>query len=150
MDPRDPHGLLAHVHPDLVKVILAAPLVPMAWQLDAGIRTIAEEEEAVKSGHSTTMHSRHLPDPKFPGPDDPDGLAMAVDFVCVVNGQISWTVANAAGGTYGTVAAQILGAAQRLGVRAQWGGQLVGAWTDGVVSNWRDWGHIQLDPSAYA
>lgn len=147
--PVDPHGLLANVHPDLVRVILAASQVPQPFAIDYGIRTLAEEEEAVRTGHSETLHSRHLPDPHYPDAANPDGLAMAVDFYCIVGGKISWLVANSAGGTYGIAAAQILAAGARLGVKLQWGGLKVGAWVDGVPSNFRDWGHIQLDPSAY-
>jgi peptidoglycan L-alanyl-D-glutamate endopeptidase CwlK len=146
----DPHGLLAHVHPDLVKVILAASQAPQPFQIVQGLRTLSEEQYAVATGHSHTLHSRHLPDPAFPGTNDPAGLAMAIDFACLVGGQVYWTVANAAGGCYGIAAAQIRTAAQMLGVKIQWGGQSVGAWADGQVSHFRDWGHIQLDPSAYA
>lgn len=140
----DPHGLLAHVHPDLARVILAASQAPQPFQIVQGLRDVAAEEAAVESGHSQTMHSRHLPDEHF------GGVSMAVDFACLVDGEVSWTVSNAAGGAYGIAAGQILGAAQRLGVKIQWGGQTVGAWVDGQVSHFRDWGHIQLDPSAYA
>ena len=35
------------------------------------------------------------------------------------------------------------------GVKVQWGGADVGAWTDGVPSSFHDWGHFQLDPSEY-
>ena len=131
-------------------MILAASQVPQPFVVDYGIRTLAEEEEAVRTGHSETLHSRHLPDPHFHTAADPDGVAMAIDFACLIAGKISWTVANKAGGIYGIAAGQILGAAHRCGVKCQWGGQLVGAWTDDVVSTYRDWGHIQLDPSAYA
>ena len=38
------------------------------------LRTVAEQEEAVKKGRSKTMHSMHLPHP-------PEGKALAVDVV---------------------------------------------------------------------
>jgi len=139
----DPHGLLAEVHPDLVRVVQAAAQIPQAFQIVYGIRTLAAEAEAVASGHSETMHSRHLPDPHY------GGKAMAIDFACLTNGAIDWTVADADGGIYGKAAAQILTASERLGVKIQWGGQFVGAWIDGVVSHFRDWGHVQLDPEQY-
>lgn len=139
----DPHGLLAEVHPDLVRVAQAASQTPQAFQIVYGIRTLAAEAQAVATGHSETMHSRHLPDAHY------GGHAMAFDFACLTNGAIDWTVANATGGIYCIAATQILVAAERLGVKIQWGGQQTGAWTDGVVSHFRDWGHVQLDPSEY-
>lgn len=153
----DPHNLLAQVHPDLVKVANAAAQAPQPFQIVYGLRTLAEEEEAVASGHSETLHSRHLADAAYPMPGatcTADGgpsaaYAMAFDFAVLVDGQINWTVANAAGGAYGIAAAQIMAAAVRLGVKIQWGGQAVGAWVDGEPSHFRDWGHIQLDPTAY-
>ncbi len=139
----DPRGLLAQVHPDLVKVVAAAPQAPQAFQIVYGLRTLAAEAEAVRTGHSQTMHSRHLPALAY------GGLAMAIDFACLTNGVIDWTVADPSGGAYGHAASQILAAAERLGVKVQWGGQTIGAWMDGQTSHFRDWGHIQLDPSAY-
>jgi len=139
----DPHGLLAGVHPDLVHVMQQAAQAPQAFQVVYGVRTLAAEAEAVRTGHSQTMHSRHLPDPHF------GGKAMAVDIACLTDGTVDWTVANAHGGIYGAAAEQVLAAATRLGVKLQWGGQQVGAWVDGQVSHFRDWGHFQLDPSAY-
>jgi peptidoglycan L-alanyl-D-glutamate endopeptidase CwlK len=142
MDPRSESNL-AHVHPDLAKVARAASQSPQPFVVDYGIRTLQAEAQAVATGHSQTMHSRHLPDANF------DNLAMAFDFFVVVDGQPSFTVADDAGGAFGVAARQILEAAQALGVKVQWGGQAIGAWVDGQASHWRDWGHIQLDPSAY-
>ena len=139
----DPHGLLAHVHPDLVKVILAASQTPQPFAVCYGVRTLAAEQQAVATGHSQTLHSRHLPDAHY------GGLAMAVDIVCLTHGADDWTVADAAGGIYGIAAKQVLAAAAPLGIPVQWGGQVIGAWTDGVVSHFRDWGHYQLDPASY-
>ena len=141
----DPHNLLSQVHPDLVKVIQAANQTPQAFQVVYGIRSLAAEKEAVASGHSQTLHSRHLPDSHY------NNLAMAVDIACLdANGQIDWAVSDKWGGIYGQVANdQILPAAEALGIDVQWGGQEVGAWVDGVVSHFRDWGHYQLDPSKY-
>lgn len=139
----DPHNLLDHVHPDLVRVLTEAPQYPQAFQVVYGIRTMAEEAQAVATGHSETMHSRHLPDPAY------GGVAMAVDVAAVVSGAISWTVEGPDGGTYGQVAEQVLATASALGIKVQWGGSPIGAWVDGQTSTFRDWGHFQLDPSAY-
>lgn len=139
-DP-DPHGLLLKCHPDLLRLAYTAYHKIQGWQVDYGLRTIQAEEQAVATGHSETLHSRHLPDAHF------NGDAMAFDFFVIgANGQPDWTVP----GRYPEIGNAILAVAAKLGIKAQWGGELVGAWTDGVVSHFRDWGHIQLDPSAYA
>lgn len=150
----DPRGLLAGVHPDLVRVILAASQTPQAFIVIEGLRDASREAAAVAAGKSQTLHSRHLA--------GPDGLARAIDFACLdPTGRITWTVADRTGGTYGLAAGQIIAAAARLaaagelrkrpdgGPALQWGGSEVGAWTDGQVSGFRDWDHVQLDPSAY-
>lgn len=140
----DPHNLLVKVHPDLAKVMRAAAQTPQLFQIVYGIRTLEAEKEAVRTGHSKTLHSRHLPDPHF------GGVAMAVDIACLdKNGKIFWDVAGPTGGAYGIASEQILASAKTLGVHVQWGGQPVGAWIDGVVSHFRDWGHYQLDPANY-
>ena len=115
-----------------------------------GLRTSAEEQEAVDTGHSETMHSRHLAG----GGDKPatayNGRALAVDIACLdANGAVDWTVADAQGGIYAAAAQQILASAKQLGIDVQWGGAVVGAWVDGVPSHFRDWGHFQLDPAKY-
>lgn len=151
----DPHDYLAHVHPDLVKVILATPQTPMPFQIIYGIRTLAAEAELVREHKSQTMHSRHLPDPHYPGPNDPAGLAMAVDFLCYPDGIASWTVGQG-GGNYATVghlaiatSIQLLSMGPHGFPKVMWGGATVSAWTDGVTSGFHDWDHLQLDPVAY-
>ena len=146
----DPHSeaKLVGVHPHLAAVIRSAAQSPQPFQVVYGVRTLAAEEAAVASGHSQTLHSRHLPDPAYPDGQG-GGLAMAIDFACLTNNVIDWTIADTQGGIYGQAAAQILASARQMGIRIQWGGQQVGAWVDGQVSHFRDWGHIQLDPSAY-
>lgn len=138
----DPHNLLIHCHADLKRLASVCPQTP-AWQVDYGLRTVQAEAKAVATGHSQTMHSRHLPDAHF------GNLAMAFDFfVLGPTGQPDWNV-EPDGAKYALVGANFLRAAAAIGIKAQWGGQAIGAWTDGVVSTFRDWGHIQLDPSAY-
>lgn len=148
-DGLDPAGKLKGVHPDLVKVLRLTPQAPQPFRVVFGPRTIAEQATALKTGHSQTMHSRHLADKRYATAEFPDGLAMAIDFAVLVDGKVNWKVANKAGGAYAIAAAQIMSTAKRLGVVIQWGGLEVGAWVDGQVSHYRDWGHIQLDPSAY-
>ena len=139
----DPHNLLACVHPDLVKVLHAAAQAPQPFQVTYGLRTQEAEDAAVAAGKSETKHSRHLACARY------DGTAMAIDFACVTSEGLTWKVSDDSGGVYHTAANQIMAAAESLGVKIQWGGQQIGAWVDGQVSHFRDWDHIQLDPSAY-
>jgi peptidoglycan L-alanyl-D-glutamate endopeptidase CwlK len=140
----DPHNLLAQVHGDLVKVANAAAQTPVAFQVVYGIRSFAAEEAAVVSGHSQTLHSRHLPQAHE------NDLSCAFDF-CVLDaeGNLDWTVATAQGGAFGEVAKQLQAAADELGIQIEWGGAAVGAWTPGVVSTFHDWGHVQLPWAQY-
>lgn len=138
----DPHNLLSQVHPDLVKVIEAAAQQPQPFEVIYGIRTLAAEAKAVAEGHSQTMHSRHLPDPHY------NDLAMAVDIGIFQNGVYQGDGPDVPP-LYTSAAVQILAAAKTLGIDVQWGGAAVGAWIDGVVSHFRDWGHFQLDPAKY-
>jgi peptidoglycan LD-endopeptidase CwlK len=138
----DPHNLLAQVHPDLVKVVDAAAQTPQPFEVIYGIRTMAAEEEAVATGHSETLHSRHLPDPHY------GGVAMAIDIGVFDNG-VYVGDGPSVPTVYTAASEQILAAAKQLGIDVQWGGQVVGAWIDGVPSHFRDWGHYQLDPAKY-
>jgi len=141
MDPRSEINLQS-VHPDLAKVLRAAAQTPQPFIVDYGIRTIQAEEAAVASGHSETMHSRHLPDAHF------GNQAMAADVVALIDGQVNFA-AGREPIVFGQIAQQVLAAATAAGVKIQWGGQPVGAWIDNVPSHYRDWGHFQLDPSEY-
>lgn len=138
----DPHNLLSQVHPDLVKVIRAASQTPQPFEVIYGIRTLAAEEKAVAEGHSQTLHSRHLPDP------NDNNLAMAVDIGIFENGVYIGSGPRVPM-LYTAAATQIIIESEHWGVKIQWGGQPIGAWVDGVVSHFRDWGHFQLDPSEY-
>jgi peptidoglycan L-alanyl-D-glutamate endopeptidase CwlK len=136
---------LTHVHPDLAKVCRAAAQTPQPWRICYGIRTLAAEQQAVATGHSQTLHSRHLPDPNF------GGVAMAVDVVNVLsngNADPTWAKGNESD-VFGQIADQIQKASDDLGIDLQWGGDPVGAWRDGEVSHFRDWGHFQLNPASY-
>lgn len=109
----DPHGLLAQVHPDLVKVFeTAAQTQP--FQIIDGLRTLAEEEVNVQRGASETLHSRHLPDPRY------GGKACAVDIGCLDAGHLSWSVP-----LYQAAAVQIFAAARALNTPIEWGGDWV-------------------------
>src|ERR1700759_4385352 len=105
----DPHGLLAHVHPDLVRVVHAAAQTPQPFQVVYGLRTLEAEKQAVATGHSTTMHSRHLP--------NKDGVACAIDVAALTGGHIDWTT-----DLYRSIAAQMKAAAKSLAIPIEWGG----------------------------
>lgn len=120
---------LAHVHPDLVKVIRAASQDPQPFVVVYGIRSEAAQQQAVVTGHSQTMRSRHLPQP------GQGNLACAVDVAALdSHGNINWAAGHEAQ-TYGQIAVQIKKAAADLNIPVEWGGD----W-----NTFKDWGHWQL------
>lgn len=144
----DPRGLLAHVHPDLVRVMNAALQTPQPFIIVYGIRTLEAEKAAVASGHSQTTHSRHLPDKRYANAANPDGLACAVDVAAMIDGKVSFAPGQEAQ-VFGHIAVEVKAAADALHVPIQWGGDPIGAWIPGVVSHFRDWGHFQLPWGVY-
>lgn len=119
-------AMLAHVHPDLAKVIRETAQSPQPFEVIYGIRTLDAEKQAVASGHSMTMHSRHLPNAQ--------GFACAVDVAALVYGKISFAAGDEAR-VFGAIAKQIKSAAAELHIPVEWGGD----W-----STFKDWGHFQL------
>ena len=96
---------LEGVHPDLVKVVKRAiELTTVDFGVTEGLRTMAEERKAVASGHSQTMHSRHL-----------DGHA--VDLMGYENGHGSWHWP-----LYVEISKAMHRAADEFGVPIEWGG----------------------------
>lgn len=130
MDDRS-EALLAHVHPDLVSVIRTAAQAPQPFGVVYGLRTLAAEKLAVASGHSTTMHSRHLPN-KY-------GLACAVDVAHLAGGHVDFAPGHEPF-VFGAIAIQIKMAAAHAGVPTEWGGD----W-----KSFKDWGHFQLPWATY-
>lgn len=124
--------LLKGVHPSLAKVIRAAAQTPQPFEVTYGLRTLAAEAEAVRTGHSMTMHSRHLA-------HEGSGLAYAVDVTPLDHGALSFEKGHEAH-FYGAVAGQIMGAAHKLLIPLEWGGD----WT-----SFKDWGHFQLPWKEY-
>lgn len=125
MDPRS-EALLAHVHPDLAKVMrMTTQACP--FEVIQGLRTPSEEAANVAKGASQTMHSRHLPNKA--------GLACAVDVAALVDGHISWVAAP-----YSEIARNVLATAKALNIPVEWGG----AW-----ASLRDLGHWQLPWKEY-
>lgn len=125
----DPHNDLVLVHPDLVKVMRLAAQNLQPFQIVYGIRTMEAERAAVASGHSTTMHSRHLPDPKE------HNLACAVDVAAMTGGKIDWSAPR-----YPVINAEVQSAAKSLHIPVEWGG----AW-----AHLKDLGHFQLPWTQY-
>lgn len=139
MDPASELKLRG-VHPDLVKVLRAAAQTPQPFEVVYGLRTMADEAAAVASGHSQTMHSRHMLNSRH--------LGCAVDVAHLAGGKIDFAPGHEPY-IFGAIATQILAAAHQLQVPIQWGGADVGAWIPGVVSHFHDWGHFQLPWAQY-
>lgn len=126
----DPHGLLAGVHSDLARVVvLAGAKCKSMFIVIQGLRTVEQEAAAVASGHSQTMHSRHLPDANY------GGKACAVDVAVEEHGIINWSPK-----AYYPVAAAIMEASHETGVLVEWGG----SWL-----TLKDFGHFQLPWKLY-
>lgn len=138
MDDRS-ESFLVKVHPDLCKIMRAASQ-KKSFMIVYGIRTLTAEQEAMATGHSETLHSRHLP--------NKDGLSCAVDVAALMGGKISFATGYEPE-VFGAIAAQIKAAAEALKIPLQWGGDPIGAWVPGVVSTFRDWGHFQLPWAEY-
>ena len=122
---------LAKVHPALANVIRGALQTPQPFVVVYGIRTVAAEQQAVATGHSQTMHSRHLP--------NKDGVACAVDVAALTNGHVDWARGHEQA-VYGAIWKQISSSAKALNVPVEWGG------------NWvtlKDFAHVQLPWAQY-
>lgn len=131
MDARS-EKYLPYVHADLVRVLRTAAQSPQPFVVVYGIRTLSAEQQAVATGHSTTMHSRHLADPI-------DGLSRAVDVAAMIDGKLSFAPGQEKA-VFGAIADQILAAAQALAIPVEWGGD----W-----KTFKDWGHFQLPWKEY-
>lgn len=119
-------AFLAHAHPDLAKVLRATAQDPQPFQIVYGIRTLEAEKQAVATGHSTTLHSRHLP--------NKDGVSCAVDVAALIGGKVSFAPGREAD-VFGKIADQVKRAASSLLIPVEWGGD----W-----HTFKDWSHIQL------
>lgn len=130
MDARSESNLL-HVHPDLCVVIRTAAQLPQPFVVVYGIRSLAAEQQAVMTGHSTTMHSRHLPNAQ--------GVSCAVDLAALTDGKVNFAPGREAI-VFGQIWRQVEVAAAALKIPVEWGG------------NWHqflDFGHVQLPWSQY-
>lgn len=119
---------LAHVHPDLVRVVeRAASITPagVTWIVVEGARTVEQQRENVRKGASKTMNSRHI--------IAKNGYAHAVDLLIVEGKTARWDRG-------GEIARWMKAAAAELAVAIEWGGDWSGAW---------DKPHFQLPWKSY-
>lgn len=96
---------LKGVHPDLVRVVeRAIQLTEVDFTVLEGLRTVARQQQLVKSGASKTMRSRHL-------------TGHAVDLAAVIDGEVRWDWP-----LYHKIAKAVKQAAAELKVPIEWGG----------------------------
>ena len=111
------------VHPDLNRVVKRAiQLTAVDFAVLEGLRTKDRQEELVRQGASTTMHSRHL-------------TGHAVDLGAYVSGEIRWDWP-----LYYKIADAMKQAAAELEVPLEWGGD----W-----KTFKDGPHFQLPWAQY-
>lgn len=96
---------LKGVHPDLVRVVeRAIQLTEVDFTVLEGLRTVARQQQLVKSGASKTMRSRHI-------------TGHAVDLAAAIDGEIRWDWP-----LYHKIAKAVKQAAAELKVPIEWGG----------------------------
>jgi peptidoglycan LD-endopeptidase CwlK len=100
---------LKHCHPDLVKVVRRADALGATFRVGETTRSLEQQKKNIAAGVSWTMRSRHLA--------SRDGLARAVDLLCLVDGKVTWSWPP-----YHKLAAQMKQAAKECGVLIEWGG----------------------------
>jgi len=111
------------VHPDLNRVVKRAiQLTGVDFAVLEGMRTKGRQEELVRQGASTTVHSRHL-------------TGHAVDLGAYVSGEIRWDWP-----LYYKIADAMKRAAEELEVPLEWGGD----W-----KTFKDGPHFQLPWAQY-
>lgn len=114
---------LSGVHPDLVRVVeKAISISDIDFTVLEGVRSIARQEQLVKSGASQTMRSRHI-------------TGHAVDLGAYVAGQVRWDWP-----LYHKLADTMKKAADECNVPIEWGGD----WT-----SFKDGPHFQLPHKEY-
>jgi peptidoglycan LD-endopeptidase CwlK len=114
---------LSGVHPDLVRVVeKAISISDIDFTVLEGVRSIARQEQLVKSGASQTMRSRHI-------------TGHAVDLGAYVAGQVRWDWP-----LYHKLADTMKQAAAECNVPIEWGGD----WT-----SFKDGPHFQLPHKEY-
>lgn len=126
---------LIGVHPDLVKVIrVAHSLCSLDFCVVYGVRTIEQELEAIRTGHSSLKDPkdcRHVP---IRYPDGHD-WGRAVDLALFVNGKPEWSPIP----PFVTIRNFVQQAAKQLNIPIRSGAD----W-----KSFKDWGHHELPLSA--
>jgi peptidoglycan L-alanyl-D-glutamate endopeptidase CwlK len=143
MDPKS-EAYLVHVHPDLARVMRAAAQ-NTPFEICYGVRTPEAEAAAVASGHSQTLHSRHLAS-KTPAYA---GLSCAVDVAHLTPATrvIDWAPGHEQM-VFSAIATNVIFAAKQLGIPVEWGG----SWAENTevqAGHFHDFGHFQLPWSVY-
>lgn len=111
------------VHPDLVRVVeRAIQITDVDFTVLEGVRALDKQARLLKSGATTTMHSRHL-------------TGHAVDLGAWVNGEIRWDWP-----LYAHIAAAMKTAAADIEIPLEWGGD----W-----KTFKDGPHFQLPWKEY-
>ena len=100
---------LKRLHPDLVKVVKRADELGATFRVGETTRSVEQQRRNIANGVSWTMRSRHLP--------SKDGLARAVDLLCLVDGKVTWSWPP-----YYKLAATVKQAAKDCKVPIEWGG----------------------------
>ena len=115
----DPHGRLAGVHPDLIKVVQAAALIcKQPFQVIEGLRTAARQAQLYAQGRTAPGNivtwvrvSNHQA--------KPDGFGHAVDMVAIgADGSIDWNHTA----PYDTIDDAMHAAAKSLNIGIRYGG----------------------------
>lgn len=136
MDARS-ESFFPKVELDLVRVLRMAAQSPQPFIVIQGIRSPAQEQTCVDTGHSTTMHSRHIADCK--------GLSAAVDVAAIIDGKVSFAPGHEAQ-VFGAIIAQVRAAADALKIPIKWGGDFK---VNAQGKPFKDWGHIELPWALY-
>lgn len=130
---------LKGVHPDLVRVVeRAIQLTEVDFTVLEGLRTVARQQQLVKSGASKTMRSRHL-------------TGHAVDLGALAAGEVRWDW-----GLYMKVAEAMRAASMDTKIPVRWGGTwkllsaINGPITAKVLSrSFPDGPHFELPSTTY-
>lgn len=119
---------LKDVHPDLIKVIMAALVTsPYDFGIIEGKRSIERQRELFALGKSRTLNSRHL-------------VGKAVDFDVFVDGAVTWDEKY-----YEAVSVAFKECAKELGIPVVWGGDFPKLYGGTFV----DSDHLELERHAY-
>ena len=100
---------LKKLHPDLAKVVRRARSMGASFRVGETARSVEQQRRNVAKGVSWTMRSRHLA--------GKDGLARAVDLLCLVDGKVTWSWPP-----YYELAKTMKQAAKACKVPIEWGG----------------------------